>query len=124
MSKQTLLPLVSALIVFFLQANSFAEKPRIYQKETQVKSQAKPQAAQVAASTNSPDDKERIYETNKWVVREEIDEVEKVNDALKVFQSRKAQVYDRKVWIYNKVVDNNDVFVDFVTSTLIPQVRR
>ncbi len=117
MKKQTLPILTYIFIglsaVLLFQSDGFAEKPRIYQKDARVKAQPN----KGAASTNSPDRKSpRVYETNNWIVREEVDEVEKVHDALKVFQSRKIPVYNRRVWIYDKVVDKNDVFVDFITN--------
>ena len=111
-------PILICLSAVFLScSDGLAYKPRVYQKNTAVKAQSVKSTASASAPAASPNQKNRaVYETNNWLVREEIDEVEKVNDALKVFQSRKVPVYNRKVWIYNKIIDKNDVFMDFITN--------
>jgi len=61
----------------------------------------------------------RVYQIKNWIVREEIDrvdEVDKVKQALAVYKRRKNPTYLHKVWIYDKIVDQNDVYVDFITN--------
>lgn len=61
----------------------------------------------------------RVYQTKNWIVREEIDqldEADKVKQALAVYKKRKESTYKHQVWIYDKIIDQNDVYVDFITN--------
>lgn len=61
----------------------------------------------------------RVYQIKNWIVREEIDmldEASMVKQALSVYQNRNNPIYRHKVWIYDKIIDQNDVYVDFITN--------
>jgi len=55
----------------------------------------------------------RVYRLKNYTVKEEVNVVD---EALKVFERKSPPVYSKKVWIYDQVEDRSQAYVEFMTN--------